>query len=202
MVPLYFMLRDLWGGVGFGFGDVQQARVGLHLEKVSWMCVGVGMALRVVGVLRFLFQCVELRGAGAHSGSDRFRVEDGFHLVGGRWLRRVFPRLLRQRRAPHAGVDGRVVLLLLLLCELLMMMEMMRKDRFLLLHQHHIFNHRCDGPKKTKSTVEDVVHTRVYTETDLRCFTIDVEETFPRALTKEGRANNRKWLFASPQKLK
>lgn len=54
-VPLYFMFRHLWGGVGFRFGDVQQAWVGLSLEKVCWVCVGEGLALRVVGVLKSLF---------------------------------------------------------------------------------------------------------------------------------------------------
>lgn len=50
------MFRNLWGGVGFRFGDVQQAWVRLSLEEVGWVCVGVGMALRVVWVLGFLFQ--------------------------------------------------------------------------------------------------------------------------------------------------
>lgn len=36
-VSRYFMFRDLGRGVGFGFRDVQQARVGLDLEKVTWV---------------------------------------------------------------------------------------------------------------------------------------------------------------------
>lgn len=34
--------------------------MGLSLEEVGWVCVRVGMALRVVGVLGFLFEGVEL----------------------------------------------------------------------------------------------------------------------------------------------
>lgn len=46
--------------------------MGLSLEEVGWVCVGVGMALRVVGVLGFLFEGVELSWVGvwvrAHFG--------------------------------------------------------------------------------------------------------------------------------------
>lgn len=42
--------------------------MGLRLEKLSWVCVGVGMVLRVVGVLEFLFKGVKLSWVGAHFG--------------------------------------------------------------------------------------------------------------------------------------
>lgn len=63
------MFRDLWRGCGFRFGDVQEAWVGLSFEKFRWVCVGVGVALRVVGVLGFLFQRVELRCVGVWAGA-------------------------------------------------------------------------------------------------------------------------------------
>lgn len=65
---MYFMFRDLWRGVGFGFGDVQQARVGLSFVKVSWVFVGVGVALGVIGMQDFLFEGVKLSLVGAHFG--------------------------------------------------------------------------------------------------------------------------------------
>lgn len=40
--------------------------MGLSLEKVSWVCDGIGVALRVVGVLGFLFQGVELSWVGVY----------------------------------------------------------------------------------------------------------------------------------------
>lgn len=38
--------------------------MGLSFEKVAWVCIGVGMALSVVGVPGFLFRRVELREVG------------------------------------------------------------------------------------------------------------------------------------------
>ena len=71
--------------------------MGLGLKEVGWVCVGVGMALRVVGVLGFLFQGVELSWVGvrdgAHFGFGQVSGKDCVHLVGGLLL--LFSRLFR-----------------------------------------------------------------------------------------------------------
>lgn len=122
--------------------------MGLSFVMVSWVCVGVGVALGVIGMLDFLFEGVELSWVGAHFGFGKVWGEGGIYLVGWQLLLWLFSRLLRQRWALNAGVDRCVVLLLLcvllllvMMLLLMMMMKMMRKNRFLLLHRLHIFSH-------------------------------------------------------------
>lgn len=61
--------------------------MGFSLEKVYWVCVGIRLALSVVGVLEFLFQGVDLSWTGvwvgAHFGFGQVRRKDCVHLVGG-----------------------------------------------------------------------------------------------------------------------
>lgn len=132
--------------------------MGLSLERIRWVRVGIEVALRVVGVGELLFQRVELSRirAGAHFGFGQVRREGCVHLERGRLLLLLlaFSRLFRERRALNAGVNRGVVLLvlcmllmLLLLLRLMMMMKMMmRGERFLLLDQNNILSYRCDRP--------------------------------------------------------
>lgn len=73
--------------------------MGLNFKKFSWVRVGVGVALRVVWVLGFLFNRVELRWigvwAGAHFGFGWVRSGNCVHLVGGQLLLGMFSCLLR-----------------------------------------------------------------------------------------------------------
>lgn len=75
------MLTDLRSSVCFGFGDVQEARVGFSFKRVRWVRAGIRLVVRAAGGLGFLNRtgCVP----GAHFGFGQVRGGNEGLVVGG-----------------------------------------------------------------------------------------------------------------------
>ena len=116
----------LRGGVGFGFGAVQESLLGLGFEQVRGEQGQAGVVGVAVVVLRF--------GAGADSGFAQLHCRVCLYFVG--WGLLVFSGLFRWRRALDAWQEACVVLWVLLcgleVMLLLLLMRMRMRKRMMI----------------------------------------------------------------------